>query len=192
MPTATRAHAIGLPFFHHASKGGAVVSLISVSERRPARHDAPRCCLKWRGTRSRVGVRTGRSACSTPPRTRPAPTRRTRAGRHGRRRPGAPARLAEWVLPGHALRGLAGDGVLRRVQDLAAPPPPLDGRFEAALLGALLFPTRISFTAWWFRSSGLSEMTIAGRSKRASASRSGSARRVPSPYGRCLLSLRFA
>ena len=40
--------------------------------------------------------------------------------------------------------------------------------------------------------SGDSEMTVAGRSNRPSASRSGSARSVPSPYGRCLVSLRFA
>ena len=40
---------------------------------------------------------------------------------------------------------------------------------------------RIARIAWVDSSSGDSEITVAGRSKRASASRSGSARSVPSP-----------
>ena len=35
-------------------------------------------------------------------------------------------------------------------------------------------------------------MIVAGRSNSASASWSGSARSVPSPYGRCFVSFRFA
>jgi hypothetical protein len=41
---------------------------------------------------------------------------------------------------------------------------------------------------WWLPSSGDSLITVAGRSKAASASRSGSARSVPSPYARCRVS----
>src|SRR4029450_12577312 len=41
-------------------------------------------------------------------------------------------------------------------------------------------------------SPGDSLITVAGRSKGASASPSGSARSVPSPYGRCFVSFRFA
>jgi len=41
-------------------------------------------------------------------------------------------------------------------------------------------------------SSGDSVITVAGRSKFRSAFPSGSTRNVPSPYGRCFVSFRFA
>ena len=64
---------------------------------------------------------------------------------------------------------------------LAGLPRPERGRLVVALDLLRAHDTRIARIACVDASSGASEMTVAGRSNRSSASRSGSARSVPSP-----------
>ena len=59
-----------------------------------------------------------------------------------------------------------------------------DQPYRDWILEGLYLTIQISLIAWLEVSSGDSEITVAGRSNRSSASRSGSARSVPSPYGR--------
>ena len=92
----------------------------------------------------------------------PSPDRATRG----------PRRLPRARGPGR--RGTRGRGdACARCS--ASPPPP--GLWSLSLRRSV----RIALIAWLEASSGDSEITVAGRSKRSSASRSGSARSVPSP-----------
>src|SRR4051794_28035143 len=80
-----------------------------------------------------------------------------------------------------------------RLEDLRLEHGPMLWNRRAPARGDLsLYTPRIARIAWDDSSVGDSEITVAGRSKHASASASGSARSVPSPYGRCFVSFRFA
>ncbi len=121
----------------------------------------------------RAGTTRPRSFCATPSRSCATPASgATRSSRS----PRSPASCARGAASRRRWRSTRSSPRWRRP---SRTPPALIG----ALLGPALYgaPARIARIAWLDASSGDSEITVAGRSKRSSASRSGSARRVPSP-----------